>query len=73
VAADAYRVAQLKAGLHIGHRFVMAAGNLPAGDQVARFAGLPRFEADHHGPNIGVAEADLHRQIGDVGRTGNRL
>ena len=49
----------------------MAAGNLPAGDQVSRLAGLPGFEADHHGPNIDAAEADLHRQIGDIGRTGN--
>jgi len=49
----------------------MAAGNLPASDQVSRLTGLPRFEADHHGPDIGIAEADLHRQIGDIGRAGN--
>jgi hypothetical protein len=40
VAADADALAQLEAGGEVGHRLVMAARDLPAGDQIAGLAGL---------------------------------
>ena len=49
----------------------MAAGYLSAGDQVTGLARLPGLKADHHGPHIGVANANLHRQVSDIGRAGN--
>ena len=68
VAANTYCVAQLKTGLH--RRLPRNGCVMPAGNQAAGLAGLPRFEANHHGPNIRIVEANLHRQIGDIGRAG---
>ena len=70
VAADFQLVAQLESGSDICHRLVVAARDLPPGNQLRRPAGrsrLARRDAHHHGAHILVASADLHGQIGHIG------
>ena len=67
VAADAQRVAELEAGLHVGHRLVVVARDVAARHQETRLAGLAGLEAHHHGAHVGVALAHLHGEVGDVG------
>ena len=67
MAADAQRVADLEAGLHVGHRLVVVARDVAARHQETRLTGLAGLEAHHHGAHLGVALAHLHREVGDVG------
>jgi hypothetical protein len=67
MAADAQRVADLEAGLDVGHRLVVVARDVAARDQKTRLARLARLKPDHHGAHIGVALAHLHGEVGDVG------
>ncbi len=67
VPANTNAVANREAGAHVRHRFVVTACHTPTGNQVERFTGLTRHEADDHGAHVRRAAADLHREVGHVG------
>ena len=74
IPPDFYLFADPEAGRHIGHRLVVAARDMPAGDEIAGLAGLAgaaRHDADDHGPHIAFAPAYLHGEVGDVGGPGH--
>ncbi len=73
IAADLQGVAQFEAAGDVGHRLVMAAGDLPSGHQIrrpARAAGAVGGDAHHHGAHIArlavIRSAHLHGEVGDV-------
>ncbi len=74
IAADGETITQFEAGGDVGHRLVVTARDLASGDQIGRPSGGTHAagrDADHHGPDIALALAYLHGQVGHVGGLGD--